>query len=125
MKPPEGGFSYIVHLTRDKSCLVFGEAKNGHFKFRSLYEYFVAMWLKDRGIRCMYEPFTFTWGTKEYTPDFFLPTHGCLLEVKGKWGASQKTKLMRFREQFPRIPVLVVTWLIHEDFYPSIVEDAD
>lgn len=85
--------------------------------FRSNYERAVAEWLYGLSHFALYESVAFKMKDgKTYIPDFYLPGI-CFLEVKGLWGISQKFKLFRFREQFPKVPILVLTWLIHGDFY--------
>lgn len=62
--------------------------------FRSSYEATTAHFLENSNIKWEYEPYTIRLnGTKEYTPDFFLPLMGHFLEVKGLWQGSAKKKI--------------------------------
>lgn len=85
--------------------------------FRSKYEYHVANWLVENSIAFKFEPFTIEFDTKSYLPDFFLSDYGVFLEVKGKWGVSQKKKLAHFRKVLPDLKVLVIPWTLRGEFY--------
>lgn len=87
--------------------------------FRSLYEYHVATWLQESSISFTFEPFVIEFDGKSYLPDFFLKDYGVFLEVKGKWGVSQKKKLATFRQTFPHLKLLVVPWTLHKEFYDN------
>jgi len=88
-----------------------------NMNFRSKYEGDVATTFAHRKLPFRYEPYLFQiTDTKYYTPDFFMPTTGCCEEVKGKWGIGQQSKLELFREKFPLIPLLVVPWVLNEEF---------
>lgn len=83
-------------------------------QFRSGYELDISRWLDSKKVQWFFERVGFTVGeTKTYTPDFYLPKHGSFLEVKGKWGIGQKSKLKEFRAEYKDVPLLVVPWLLH------------
>jgi hypothetical protein len=87
-------------------------------QFRSEYEERVARWLSGQGISWHFERWGFYVGEKKaYIPDFYLFEHGVFLEVKGRWGVGQKTKMAEFRKQYPEVPLLVVPWTLSEKFY--------
>ena len=77
-------------------------------KFRSRFEEKVASALKRAGVHHSYESMKLTY-TKEckYTPDFVLD-NGIILEVKGYWQASDRTKHLRVREAHPDIDIRFV-----------------
>lgn len=85
-----------------------------HDCFRGHYEEWVSNLLLDHSIPYWYEKYTFTWDGKHYTPDFIPLAFGCILEVKGKWGASQRSKYLLFREKF-KLPMLVIPWTMVEE----------
>lgn len=90
----------------------------GRPPFRSDYEGFFTSFLDSKKMSWEYERYGFYVGSsKTYTPDFFLPKFGVFLETKGRWGLGQKKKMQMFRSQYPEIPLLVISWAIHEDFY--------
>jgi len=84
--------------------------------FKSQYEENFAGWLDARGIKWMYEPYSFPVGRGFYIPDFYLPWYDCFLETKGIWGAGSRTKFKKFREHYPQIRILLVSWLLEEEF---------
>jgi hypothetical protein len=96
---------------------VSGDTPFLHGFFRSLYEYHVATWLQKNNIKFDFEPFTIKFDGKSYLPDFFLIDYGVFLEVKGKWGVSQKKKLAHFRQTFPHLKLLVIPWTLNKEFY--------
>ena len=77
-------------------------------KFRSRFEEKVASALKRAGVTHSYESMKLTY-TKEckYTPDFVLD-NGIILEVKGYWQASDRTKHLRVREAHPDLDIRFV-----------------
>ena len=77
-------------------------------KFRSRFEEKVASALKRAGVHHSYESMKLTY-TKEckYTPDFVLD-NGIILEVKGYWQASDRTKHLRVREAHPDLDIRFV-----------------
>ena len=85
----------------------------GEREYKSDFERVFAAWLYANHLDFRYECWGFEVGkTKTYTPDFFIPSHGCFVETKGRWGLGQKTKLWEWQEQYPAIPLLVAHWLI-------------
>lgn len=88
-----------------------------HPNFRSDYERHFAEWMTELGIEWRHEMFYFDLNGKTYTPDFWLPMHAVFLETKGQWGPGQHKKLKLFRETYPWITLLVVHWLLEDEFY--------
>jgi hypothetical protein len=84
--------------------------------FRSHFEENVAEVLDDMDFKWKYESVGFTWKTKIYTPDFYFPESHLFIEVKGKWQASQRSKYNDFREVWPEVKLLVVPWLLADEF---------
>lgn len=88
--------------------------------FASKYELYVALWLFEQGEQFWYERFSFAIGERHfYTPDFFLPKRNLLLEVKGQWGPGQASKMTEFRKQYPELPIYLISWTLHKEFYPN------
>ena len=85
-------------------------------QLRSFYEKIVAEILAFHNIPFIYEGYTFSWGTKVYTPDFYIVGKDLFLEMKGQWGASQKSKLQSFRDSFHDYQVLIIPWAIYDQF---------
>lgn len=78
----------------------------GDARFRSGWEASVARWFNHQGIVWEYEPVRFRFlnikrGTRGYTPDFYLPELDLYVEVKGNLPAQDKTRMRRFRKNFP------------------------
>lgn len=87
--------------------------------FRSLYERYVAEAFSDGGIKFEYERWAFPLKEGVYwTPDFHLPDHRVIVEVKGAWGAGAKTKVKAFTRLYPNVSLLILPWTIKDDFYP-------
>jgi len=101
-----------------------------NFSKRSQYENRVAQFLNMNNINWEYEEYGFYLNAKiglgsistdsskclTYTPDFYLPEYNCFLEVKGVWMVGQKKKMRLFREQYPNVKLLVVSWLLYNKF---------
>jgi hypothetical protein len=87
--------------------------------FRSLYELYFAEAVHEYGLQFLYEPFWFLVGRAKMIPDFYFPDYNCFVEVKGKWGAGQKSKMKRFREHYAHVALLVLPWTAREEFYPE------
>lgn len=86
--------------------------------FRSKYEVHVAECLYAAGISFWYEKIHFNVGSsKLYIPDFFLPNHCSFIEVKGIWGSSSKSKYAEFKKMYPDVRILLLSWLVHKEFY--------
>ena len=93
--------------------------------FRSDYEKYFAEGAIDKRLFYEFEEYMFLLaGRVIYIPDFYFPGYGCFVEIKGLWGVSAKGKVERFRKEFSNIPLLVVPWLLHEEFYPPDVLDT-
>ena len=74
--------------------------------FRSSWEANIARYYNFIGVKWEFEPKTFifkniTRGSVSYTPDFYLPDEDKWVEVKGWFDGKSKTKLKRFKEQYP------------------------
>ena len=74
--------------------------------FRSAWEANIARYYNYLGIEWQFEPKTFVFenikrGNVSYTPDFYLPKEDKWIEVKGWMDGKSKTKLKRFKEQYP------------------------
>lgn len=74
--------------------------------FRSAWEANIARYYNFVGIEWQFEPKTFvfqniTRGSVSYTPDFYLPKEDKWVEVKGWMDGKSKTKLKRFKQQYP------------------------
>lgn len=86
--------------------------------FKSDYEQHFSEWMTRNGISWVYEGYQFRLDEhKSYTPDFFLPIHFAFIETKGRWGAGQKNKLRIFRQRFSNAALLVIPWVMSEQFY--------
>lgn len=81
--------------------------------FRSKYEIDVARFLTLSKIEWKYEAYTLWMGIMQYTPDFYLPLSGFMLEVKGRWLGSGKKK---FRKAIKKgYPLLLISEHIIKD----------
>ena len=77
--------------------------------FRSGLEYKVACQLDDLGIAYGYEKLRVKYQRKEstYTPDFELP-NGIIIEAKGRFTSSDRSKHLRIKEQHPELDIRFV-----------------
>jgi len=77
--------------------------------FRSGLEYKVACQLDDLGVAYEYENLRVKYQRKEstYTPDFELP-NGIIIEAKGRFTSSDRSKHLRIKEQHPELDVRFV-----------------
>lgn len=78
----------------------------GNTYFRSSWEANIARYYNYIGVEWQFEPKTFIFenvkrGSVSYTPDFYLPNEDKWVEVKGWFDSKSKTKLRRFKEQYP------------------------
>lgn len=82
-------------------------AKREHF--RSGLEYRIACHLEDQGITYEYETFKLKYqrNVSTYTPDFILP-NGIILEGKGKFVGSDRSKHLLIKEQHPELDIRFV-----------------
>ncbi|MBA7566615.1 hypothetical protein ES708_08307 [subsurface metagenome] len=74
--------------------------------FRSKMEANVARYYRYIGESYIYEHKEFEFktikrGQRYYKPDFYLPASDSWVEIKGFFGASDKTKLRRFKKYYP------------------------
>ena len=86
-------------------------AKGGYRKdlkqyFRSKWENNMARYYNFLDIKWIYEPKEFEFykikrGSRFYKPDFYLPEQDKLIEIKGFFTASDKTKLRRLKKYYP------------------------
>ena len=107
-----------TRVTPERASASWSEKANRFF--RSDYEKYFAEEAIDRRLFYDFEKYMFLLaGRVIYIPDFYFPDYGCFVEIKGLWGVSAKGKVKRFRKEFPRTPLLVVPWLLHEEFYPK------
>lgn len=84
--------------------------------YKSNFEYRFAKFLIKRHVKFYYERYAFPVERAYYTPDFYLYDYHKFIETKGKWGLGQKSKFHRFRIQHPDVKILVVPWILQEEF---------
>ena len=84
--------------------------------FRSDFERRFAEWLVKNGFVFGYEEWLFPVGTTVYIPDFHVNPCAAFVETKGLWRLGQKKKFKKFRAQYPEVPILVVPWLLQNEF---------
>jgi hypothetical protein len=77
-------------------------------RMRSSYELAFAQACDAAGILWQYEPKRFDLGRWSYTPDFYLPTLGIFVEIKGYFSEESQEKIKLFRERHPEFPLVVV-----------------
>lgn len=81
-------------------------------KYKSGFEVDFARSLKSRKVPFKYESkkYKFTQPAIErtYTPDFFLPEVDLVVECKGKLTASERKKLLWWREAYPDVRFIIV-----------------
>ena len=83
---------------------------------RSNYERDSGLFLFDHGIPIEYEKYEFQIGTKLYIPDFYNRRHDVFIEIKGMFGSGAKPKLKKFRELYPQVRFIFVSWIIRNSF---------
>lgn len=94
------------HAKRGKDSCRFGKishSKKIKYKgrwFHSTWESKFAQWLDNKNIAWEYESYTFDLGDTTYTPDFYLPEFGILIEIKGFWRNDAKDKFNRFKSKY-------------------------
>jgi hypothetical protein len=71
-----------------------------NFLFRSYWEANFAKWLDLSNIKWKYEPKMFDLGNCTYTPDFYLPTFDCWIEIKGWENKDFKKKFKKWQKQY-------------------------
>lgn len=81
--------------------------------YRSGFEEKVALALQGAGVSFSYETLSLPYVLeKKYKPDFILP-NGVILEVKGLWTGSDRTKHMKVREAHPDLDIRFVFMNAH------------
>ena len=103
-----GTLNPMINQTNPYSRTKGGKRKDlNDTYFRSSWEANIARYYNYLGIKWEYEPKTFiftniTNGSVSYTPDFYLPEEDRWIEVKGWMDSKSKTKLKRFKKQYPK-----------------------
>jgi len=74
--------------------------------FRSKWENNMSRYYNFAGVKWIYESQEFEFykikrGSRFYKPDFYLPEQDKLIEIKGFFTASDKTKIRRFKKYYP------------------------
>lgn len=77
--------------------------------FRSTWEVRAARALDALGVRWEYESRRFDLVSQTYAPDFYLPDDGAVWEVKGYFGPKSQRTVGLFREQYPEVPLVLLT----------------
>jgi hypothetical protein len=77
--------------------------------YRSGFEQDTAKYLKAHGVKFEYEKMKIKWkpDVKVYTPDFVLD-NGIIIETKGRFVASDRTKHLRIKQQWPDLDIRFV-----------------
>ncbi len=79
---------------------------------RSKWEKIFCDWMYSHGVDYQYEPQVFDFGLFTYTPDIFIPSWGCYVEIKGWWERHQTrdvpdlVKFVAFLEKYGNIILL-------------------
>jgi len=77
-------------------------------QYKSKFEAKIAKSLKARKVSFKYELWSYEYlQYKLYTPDWFLPK-GVIVETKGKFTSSDRTKMIDVKEQFPELDIRLV-----------------
>lgn len=89
------------------------EGQHGRVRMRSSWELLFAHWCDKVKLPWQYEPRFFTigkgsWLGRTYTPDFYLPSLGVYVEIKGWLPKAQEAKLKRFREKYSDVPWIMI-----------------
>jgi hypothetical protein len=92
---------------RAKSRATRSRARKAGYK--SDFELRIAEQIEDEtGEGAEYEPWSVEYiSTHKYTPDFVLP-NGIIIEAKGVWDGSDRTKHLLVREQHPELDIRFV-----------------
>ena len=91
-------------------------SKLGMF-FRSQFELCFAEACSAEGIAFLYERYQFPVKSGAfYTPDFYFLVYDCFIEVKGKWGTSQKSKMKSFMQTYHSVEIGLVPWHLRHEF---------
>ena len=87
-------------------------------RYRSGYEERVAFVLSHiMAVTYAYEMLGFRLLAGTYTPDFWVYTQNVFIEVKGAIHTGFRTKLKRFRQEYPEVKLLFVPWIVKDQFY--------
>lgn len=99
------------------STVFMCQGESNKISYKSEYERYFAFYISNI-IRMSfgYEVFGFKLSTGTYTPDFWL-TANVFIEVKGLIGTGFRNKLKRFREEYPEVKLLVIPWVLKDNFY--------
>jgi hypothetical protein len=93
--------------------------------FRSWYERCVAIFFRRNHIRFEYECNRIVFESDAvWTPDFYLPDHNIIIEVKGPWKIGDRKKVDLCR-QVCAAPILVIPWNLHNQFIEMRCEEED
>lgn len=78
-------------------------------RFRSGLEKRTAAYLKKHRVTFEYETLKIPWqpSLRQYTPDFILP-NGIIIETKGRFVPSDRTKHLKIKEQHPDLDIRFV-----------------
>lgn len=85
--------------------------------FRSGIEVQCAEKLYDAGIPFNYEQFKVASGKGFYTPDFFIPDPGLIIEVKGVWYPNGKKKFSHALSTFGREKMILLPLEVFDNDY--------
>ena len=102
-----GTLSPFCHQENPYSRARGGKRKDlNDIYFRSAWEANIARYYNFINVKWEFEPKTFifkniTRGSVSYTPDFYLPEEDKWVEVQGWMDGKSKTKLSRFKKQYP------------------------
>lgn len=102
-----GTLNPMIHQKNPYSRAKGGKRKDlDNIYFRSAWESNIARYYNFIGVKWEFEPKTFIFkdikrGSVSYTPDFYLPEEDKWVEVKGWMDGKSKTKLKRFKQQYP------------------------
>jgi len=80
----------------------------GEIYFYSRWEANFVRLLNYLDIRWQYQPKTFDLITQTYTPDFYLPGYGVLIEIKNFLSPYSYQRDQKFRKLYPDIPLVLV-----------------
>lgn len=106
-KIKNGTLNPMINQSNPYSRTKSGKRKDlNNVFFRSAWEANIARYYNFIGVKWEFEPKTFifhniTRGSVSYTPDFYLPEEDKWVEVKGWMDGKSKTKLKRFKQQYP------------------------
>lgn len=107
-----------AHSTRATERITSGQGTWGlknfgeEGKFRSSYEHAFAVYLKEIGIKYLFEQYgeeitNITQTKLHYIPDFYLPEYGLYVEIVNNMNKRLENKMYLFRQQNPRAKLLV------------------